>query len=103
MEVVAGDYERTVQRIEPGLEYLLTRLAEEPEQLAQVPDFAKQVRALVDASRTTAEGALALRQTSLDIGLVHSRKWPKYPIAWPVGANWLIVSMQRSFDSSLSP
>ncbi len=68
IEVVAGDYDRTVLRIEPGLEYMLTRLAEEPDQLAEIPDFPQQVRALVDATKTAVDGALMMHKNSLQIG-----------------------------------
>jgi len=68
MEVVAGDYDRTVQRIEPGLEYLLSRLAEEPDQLADVPDFPSEVRALVDAAKGSIDVVITLQQNSLEMG-----------------------------------
>jgi len=68
LEVVSGDYERTVQRIEPGLEYLLKRLIDEPEQLAEVPEFPAQLRTLVDAAGTMADGALGMRQNTLEMG-----------------------------------
>ena len=68
LEVVAGDYERTVQRIEPGLLYMLNRLLEDPGQLADAAEFPEQIRVLVDAASTAAEGAAAMQKSSLDIG-----------------------------------
>lgn len=68
IEVVAGDYERTVLRIEPGLDYLFSRLAETPEQYVETPDFPIQFQALVNAARTTIDGALVIRQNALEMG-----------------------------------
>lgn len=68
LEVVSGEYARTVDRIEPGIQYLLGRLAEEPEQLAEVPDFPSQVRGLCDAAQSSIDGSLAMRASALEIG-----------------------------------
>ena len=68
LEVVSGEYANTVDRIEPGIKYLLGRLAEEPAQLAEVPDFPLQVRALCDAAQSSIEGSLNMRANGLEIG-----------------------------------
>lgn len=68
MEVVAGDYERTVQRIEPGLTFLARALTANPAQLAEAPDFPAAVRGLSAAAQGTIDGALTMRQNALDIG-----------------------------------
>lgn len=67
-EVVSGEYARTVDRVEPGIHYVLGRMAEEPEQLAEVPEFPSQVQGLCDATRTSVDGALAMRANALKIG-----------------------------------
>lgn len=68
MQVVVGEYENTVARVEPGLSYMLHRLASEPEQLAEAPDFPMQLRGLVEAANANIPGALTMSQNSLDIG-----------------------------------
>lgn len=68
MEVVSGDYARTVERIEPGLLFLLERLAVEPQQLAEVPDFPEQVRGLCVAAQGSIESTLSMKQNALEIG-----------------------------------
>ncbi|AEG92521.1 hypothetical protein [Ramlibacter tataouinensis] len=68
LEIVAGDYAQTVARIEPGLKYLLERLAEDPKQIAEAPEFPKQMRALVTAAASTVEGALAMGSNAAEIG-----------------------------------
>ena len=68
MAVVAGDYERTVQRIEPGLVFLTQELSANPEQLADAPEFPTAVYALSAAAESTIEGALTMRQNALDMG-----------------------------------
>ena len=68
MEVVAGDYERTVQRIEPGLTFLARELTANPAQLAEAPDFPTAVRGLSAAAQGTIDGALSIRQNALDMG-----------------------------------
>lgn len=68
MEVVAGDYERTVQRIEPGLTFLARELTVNPTQLAEASDFPATVRGLAAAAQGTIDGALTIRQNALDMG-----------------------------------
>jgi len=68
LEVVSGEFARTVDRIEPGIQYLLGRLAEEPEQLASIPDFPQQVQNLCDVARSSIEGSNAMRTNALEIG-----------------------------------
>lgn len=68
LEVVSGEFSRTVDRIEPGIQYLLGRLAEEPDQLAAVPDFPQQVKNLCDAARSSIEGSNAMRTNAIEIG-----------------------------------
>jgi hypothetical protein len=68
LEVASGEFAQTVDRIEPGVEYLLGRLAEEPDQLAEVPDFPQQVRVLCDAARSSIEGANSMRGNVIDMG-----------------------------------
>lgn len=68
LEVVSGEFARTVDRVEPGIQYLLGRLAEEPDQLAAVPDFPVQVKYLCDAARSSIEGSNAMRMNAIEIG-----------------------------------
>ena len=68
LEVVSGEFARTVDRIEPGIQYLLRRLAEEPDQLAAVPDFPLQIKSLCDAARSSIEGSNAMRVNAIEIG-----------------------------------
>lgn len=68
LEVVSGEFARTVDRVEPGIQYLLGRLAEEPDQLAAIPDFPLQVKSLCDAARSSIEGSDAMRMNAIEIG-----------------------------------
>jgi hypothetical protein len=68
LEVVSGEFAQTVDRIEPGIQYLLGRLLEAPEQLATVPDFPFQVKNLCDAAKTSIDGSNAMRQNVIEIG-----------------------------------
>lgn len=68
LEVVSGEFSRTVDRIEPGIHYLLGRLAEEPDQLAAIPDFPFQLRGLCDAARTSIDGSNSMRDNAIQIG-----------------------------------
>ncbi|MGV3581992.1 MAG: hypothetical protein ACO1N8_06775 [Methylophilus sp.] len=68
LEVVSGEFAHTVDRIEPGIQYMLGRLAEEPDQLAAVPDFPLQVKSLCDAARSSIEGSNAMRLNTIEIG-----------------------------------
>lgn len=68
LEVVSGEFARTVDRVEPGIQYLLGRLAAEPDQLAAVPDFPAQVKHLCDAARSSIEGSNAMRANAIEIG-----------------------------------
>lgn len=68
LEVVSGEFARTVDRVEPGIQYLLSRLAEEPDQLAAVPDFPEQLKCLCDAARASIEGSNAMRANAIEIG-----------------------------------
>lgn len=68
LEVVSGEFAQTVDRVEPGIQYLLGRLAKEPDQLAAVPDFPAQVKHLCDAARSSIEGSNAMRMNAIEIG-----------------------------------
>lgn len=68
LEVVSGEFARTVDRVEPGIQYLLARLSEDPDQLAAIPDFPVQLRSLCDAARSSIEGSDAMRANSIEIG-----------------------------------
>lgn len=61
LRIASGEYAQSVARIEPGIVYLLTRLANEPEQLAEVPEFPSQMRVLVDAAASSIEGTLKFK------------------------------------------
>lgn len=68
LEVVSGEFARTVDRIEPGIQYLLGRLAEEPDQLAELPDFPGQVKILCEAARSSIDGSNAMRANAIEMG-----------------------------------
>lgn len=68
LEVVSGEFARTVDRIEPGIQYLLGRLAEEPEQLAAIPEFSLSVRKLCEAAQSSIQGSDAMRSNAIEIG-----------------------------------
>lgn len=68
LEVVSGEFSHTVDRVEPGIQYLLGRFAEEPEQLASDPVFPQQIQRLCDAARSSIDGANTMRTNMLEIG-----------------------------------
>lgn len=68
LEVVSGEFTRTVDRVEPGIQYLLGRLREEPDQLAAIPDFPHQLKSLCDAARSGIDGSNAMRENAIEIG-----------------------------------
>lgn len=68
MEVVAGDYEHTVQRIEPGLTFLARELTANPAHLVEAPEFPTAIRGLSAAAQGAIDGALTIRQNALDMG-----------------------------------
>ncbi len=67
-DVVSGEYARTVDRVEPGLRYLLEQLAADPEQLAEVPDLPSQVETLCVAAHSSIENTIAMKNNVLEIG-----------------------------------
>lgn len=68
LEVVSGEYARTVDRIEPGIQYLISRLLEEPDQLTEAPDFLHQLKALCDSARSSIEGSDTMYENVIEIG-----------------------------------
>lgn len=68
LEVVSGEYVHTVERIEPGLRFLLERLTEDPQQLSELPDFPNQVDVLCAAAHGSIENTIAMRNNALEIG-----------------------------------
>lgn len=68
LEVVSGEYALTVDRIEPGIQFVLGRLADDPEQLTEIPDFPSQIETLCIAAKQTIDGALSMQANSLEIG-----------------------------------
>lgn len=70
LAVVAGDYEVTVARIEPGLLYTLKRLHDEPDQLAEIPEFPTQISGLVKGAALSVDGAREMGRVSEDIGKI---------------------------------
>jgi hypothetical protein len=68
LEVVSGEYSQTVARVEPGLRFLLERLVEDPQQLAEVPEFPASIRALCTAAEGSIENTLAMKNSALKLG-----------------------------------
>jgi hypothetical protein len=68
LEVSAGEYGQSVQRMEPGIKYLLTRLANEPGQLAAAPEFPRQMAQLTDAAGGTVPITLGFKTQLEQIG-----------------------------------
>jgi hypothetical protein len=68
LEIVSGEFSRTVDRIEPGIHYLLDRLAKEPDQLALVPDFPLQILKLCTAAKSSIQGSDSMRLNAIEIG-----------------------------------
>lgn len=68
LEVVSGEFARTVDRIEPGIQYLFGRLAEEPDQLAAAPDLPMKIKQLSAAAQSSIEGSDAMGAQAVELG-----------------------------------
>jgi len=68
LEVVAGEYAQSIQRMDPGIRYLLQRLAEEPGQLAQSPEFPGQLRRMIQGADTAMVSTLEFRRIIVATG-----------------------------------
>ena len=68
LRIASGEYAQSVERIEPGIVYLLTRLTNEPEQLAEVPEFPAQIALLVSAAAGSIDGTLTFKSMMDDMG-----------------------------------
>jgi hypothetical protein len=68
LEVVSGEYARTVERVEPGLRFVFESLAEDPQQLAEVPNFPNQVGALCAAARGSIQNTLEMKNSVIETG-----------------------------------
>lgn len=63
MNIVAQDYMRHVERIEPGLRYLLSEAAKDPERVAEAAEFLGSLDALFSAADTSAESSDSFAET----------------------------------------
>ena len=68
LRIAATEFEKSIDRIEPGLHYLFGRLASEPDQLAEAGEFPEAISALVAASASSIGGALDFKATVEEIG-----------------------------------
>lgn len=68
LRIASQEYAQSVERIEPGIVYMLTRLATEPEELAEAPEFPNQMQLLLCAAAGSIEGTLAFRQMINEMG-----------------------------------
>ena len=68
LEVVSGEFEQTVERIEPGIRYVFERLANEPDQLSQLPQFPSQIAAMADAAEGSIGSVERMRSNILEMG-----------------------------------
>lgn len=68
LEVVSGEFARTVDRIEPGIKYLLGRLEVEPQELASAPEFPASILKLCQAAQSSIQGSETMRENALKIG-----------------------------------
>lgn len=92
LEVISGEYAQTVDRIEPGMKFLLARLVEDTEELAAIPEFPSQIEALCQGAAQSIEATLVMRTNALEIGKA-SRSLKR------VGQR-LAASLQRFADTS---
>jgi len=68
LEVSVGEYGQSILRIEPGMKYLLSRLANEPDQLAQAPDFPEQAARLIQVTEEGIPSTLQVKKMIENIG-----------------------------------
>jgi hypothetical protein len=68
LEIVAGEYSQTVDRIDPGMRYMLGRLIDEPDQLIELPDLPDQVRSLCVAADSSVPVTLSMAENALESG-----------------------------------
>lgn len=61
LQVTAGEYGQSVDRLEPGLRYILEQLVADPAQLNDETQILQPVRTLVDAAQGTINSALGFK------------------------------------------
>lgn len=57
LNIVAQDFKNHVERMAPGLEYLLQEAAKSPEQLAEAPDFLESIYGLIAVAESSADSS----------------------------------------------
>ena len=68
LRIAAADYASSVERMEPGITYMLGRLADEPDQLREAPDFPSQMAEFIAAAAGTVENTLGFRTAMQGVG-----------------------------------
>lgn len=68
LRIVATEYSQSVDRIEPGLDYIFSCFATDPVQLEGAGEFPNQVLSLAISAATTIEGVLGFKGTVDEIG-----------------------------------
>jgi hypothetical protein len=61
LQVAAGEYGQGVERLEPGLKYLLEQLISDPEQLSDKTQFLEPMRGLIAAAQGSIDSALGFK------------------------------------------
>jgi len=68
LEVSAGDYSQSIQRMEPGIVYILERLAQDSGEMASAPEFPSQIHTLVKAAEESVEITIGFKQSMESMG-----------------------------------
>jgi hypothetical protein len=68
LRISSQEYAQSVERIEPGIAYLVGRLTDEPEQLTEATEFLAQIRMFVNSVSDPIDQILAFKAIIDDIG-----------------------------------
>lgn len=68
LEVVSGEYANTVDRIEPGLKYLLEQLISESGKLGELAELPIHINAMAISALSSIEQTLTMRDNALEMG-----------------------------------
>ena len=68
LHIASQECAQSVERIEPGIVYILTRLANEPAELAEAPEFPSQMQLLLSAAASSIKGTLTFKEMIDNMG-----------------------------------
>jgi hypothetical protein len=70
LRITVSEYSRIIDRIEPGIIYLLGRLAMEQEGSSEASDFVKQIDGFISAASSSIDSTIGFKQSVENLGKV---------------------------------